>query len=252
MQVHASDQALEDVARDLGTQAKTTILVEPGIAQRVSASLPARPLEDALGVIVNDKDLVWGHVDLALPKDAPLPADSLFNMVRALSALGPARIAVRLAGSAEPVSLTHAGLPATPAGSADESRRSVYVIARRRVEAAAPASALPASEGTAGSSTSESVNRVTALSRQRYDLLQQLSPAERQQAIQQDLLYMMQLPPQARMQMLMDQRQAMQSLPPDVRQQLRQTMRDTWQQMGGGRGRRLNGGAGPAPVPMPG
>jgi len=255
--VEAKGKPLADVARDLSQQAGVPIWVEPGLSMEVNASLSPRPLDEALSLILGEHGPVWARVDVVPQKDAngsQTPPPGVFDLVRALALLPADRVSVQMAGG-QPAVVDRKAPQSAPAQPQPNQPApiSAYVIARK----SATASSSGATTGSAGLSTQQNGSRIqtpavakyTDLSRSRFDLLQGMSQAERQEAIRNDLMLMLQLPPEARAQMRQDQRAAWQSLPPDLVQQFRQQMQAYWQQNGGGpwRGRR-GGPGGPPPA----
>lgn len=240
--VTAANQPLDAVLKQAAAQSKTTIYVEPGINQAANATINRLPFETALTQLVGENGPYWAKVEIVQKRNAEVPQQALFNLVRAFHALPSDRMAVGLAGGAGTVTLSRGGA-ATPAPvlAEDQQRVIAYVVANRTV-------AVPA----AGRTGDEVVDRFSQTNQQRQELMQQMSPEQRAKAVQQELMYLMQLPREARQQMVEDRRNAWRSMPDEMRQQLRDTMRDTFQGMGGGRrgGGRGNRGGNGTPRPQ--
>jgi hypothetical protein len=245
--VNASNQSWDLFAKDLEAQSQTTILVEPGIRETVTGQFDQRPLDEVLTQLSGVQGPVWARVEITQKKDTPLPTDGLFDLVRALNALSSERMTVQLPDAKGPIAISKNATFTNAAVPQGSTLQTLYVIARRAKEVSAVRSLN--ANGLSGPTT-ENVNRYNELAQNRFSLMQQMSPEERQLSLQQDMQFMMNLPQQDRMQMMMDRRNAWRSMPDDVRQQFRQTMRQTWQQMGGGP-RRWNRGGTPNTNPPP-
>ena len=229
-----SDIPLADALKKLADQAKVTILVEPGLANRVTVNLTGQTVERALSNLTGDAGPLWAKVEAVQKKDASLPSEPLFDLVRALQTLSARRMTFQLGDVKETVTLNRESystadlrstVEASRAVGAGEKTTTLYVVAAR-TKPAAGASA----EGTPA-------DQAIAMQQRRFEVMQGMSPEERKRVLQQEYLFMLSLPVEARMQMALFQSEAFKSLPPELREQFMRSKMET--------GERLNPGGEP-------
>jgi hypothetical protein len=234
--LQATDTPLAEVIKDLASQSKMTLWVEPGVQTKVTSTFNKQPLEGVLNSLTESNNLVWAKVAILQPENAKLDPAPLFELVRAFRAVPSKEMTVTLDQGAGTVLVSRGGINAGPTTAAPAGQQRIigYALAKKSSGGGLPE----------GVSTEGTLGTYNATTQQRMELLQQMAPADRQKAMQDELLMQLNMSPEARMQMMMDRRAAWQNMPQDLRQQLRDSMRQTRQQMGlpPGRGNRGNRG----------
>lgn len=209
------DQALAEMAKQAGVQ----IVCDSGVKGTVTGRFESIELEKLLGVITKTNELAWQKVYIPQAQDDRKPTlEQIKARAEAISAMigGPIAVVDPTTGK-QKVFVEQD----TTAPSVDPEKlglKPVYLVTKQKTEAK------PST--TAGNQ--DTAKRFESLQTERMALLASMTPEERINALQQEIIMMMNMDPTVRGQIMIDQMRARHDMPPELREKYHQMMHDTF------------------------
>jgi len=239
--LNADSTALDQVITDLSKQAGVQIILDKDIKGTVSGHFESIELEKLLDAITKPNDLKWRKIYLPVPKDENTPrptVDQIKARAEAVQAVTTGAIAVYDPATGKQKVFVEQDPKALSVDPDKLGMKPIYLITKPKVEAKADDAA-----------SKDNAKKYKSLADERMKMLQSMTPAEREAAMQQEMVQMMTMTPDNRQNFMSAQMNAIRNMDPGLQQQFFQTMRDTFQSMGGqgggfGGGMGGNGGGG--------
>jgi hypothetical protein len=207
------DQAISDLSEQCGKQ----ILCDTGITGTISGHFSSIDLEKLLDAITSSNGLKWQKLYMPSKADEKPTLEQVKARAEAIAAVtGDPVVVYDPATGKQKVFIVQDSASA----SIDPEKlglKPVYLITK------------PSTETTDEKKDDKkgSLSRFTTLQNERAKLLAQMTPEERIEAFQQEMIYMLQLDPATRQQMMLAEMNAQHNMDPGMRDQYRQMMRET-------------------------
>jgi len=228
------DTPIQEVLAKIGQDMRVAIVADSSVSGKVTLGLKNKPLPEALDVLCKQLGLTWRRI--FLPRNQNIAPDKLSEIIRALKALEVAGIFIEDPATGQGTSLMK-NFPLQPGYDAQMTAggsafKAVYLVTDEK--ASKTAQARKEEKGSKDQKPGR-VQRYVDIAREQMEMLMQMTPEERREAMMAGMQMFMNMDPQARQQMMqMGMQMGMemfQQMDPQMRQQLIEQSMQAFQQM---------------------
>ncbi|MBI2841876.1 MAG: hypothetical protein HYX78_00595 [Armatimonadetes bacterium] len=218
--LEAQSTPIQKAMDDVGKQAGVQILCDSDVKAAISAQFGSIELEKLLDAVTMSNNLKWQKLYLPDQSEQKPSLEKIKARAEAVAAVAGGTIVVCDPATGKQKVFVEQDAASPSVDPEKLGMKPVYLISKPKVETK-----------DAEQPEQDAATRFQSLQNERMKLLAEMTPEQRINATQQEMMSMMNMDPATRQQIMMDQMSARRNMAPEIRDSYRQMMRETFRSM---------------------